>query len=216
MPLAMFALGFFPNLLVEWNVMWSLIVACGGTALLADLARSSGKRIEQTLFEKWGGQPTVALLRHQGVSNKVLLHRRHRRLHSLTGHRILTMEEEQQDSLAADAVYEACSTYLRSITRDGNAAKLVFEENCNYGFRRNMLGLKPFGITTSIVGTVGTAALFVVSRFTEVLAPSPLAIISGIVNFLLFVFWLQVVDATWVKSMADAYANRLLEACDNA
>ena len=196
--------------------MWSLIVTCGGTALLADLARSSGKRIEQTLFEKWGGKPTVALLRHKGTSNKVLLHQRHSRLHALTGHRIPTFDEEHQDPLAADAVYEACSTYLRSMTRDGNAAKLVFEENCNYGFRRNMLGLKPFGVTTSIVGAVGTAGLFMASRFAETLMPSPFASIGGIISFLLLIFWLLIVDATWVKSMADTYANRLLEACDNA
>ena len=40
------------------------VVGCGGTFLLSQLARDAGKKGEMTLFEKWGGLPSVAIFRH--------------------------------------------------------------------------------------------------------------------------------------------------------
>ena len=39
---------------------------------------------------------------------------------------------------------------------------LVYEENCNYGFRRNMFGLRPIGIAVSVIAAVALGlALFI-------------------------------------------------------
>jgi hypothetical protein len=211
LPIALLFVGLFPDLLKGWSAVWSIIVACGGTAMLAQLARDGGKRIEPALFKRWGGQPTVALLRHQGTTNRVLLHHRHKKLHTLTGYNIPSLEEEQQDPSAADAVYEACVISLRSRIRNREEAKLVFEEDCNYGFRRNLLGMKPLGVTASAVGLVGT---IVASQFTDSFSSSPVTVFYGILNLFVLVLWLWVFNPRWVKTAADAYANSLLEACD--
>lgn len=42
----------------------SLLVAVGGLWLLVDMSRGLGRAKQQQLFAKWGGTPSIQLLRH--------------------------------------------------------------------------------------------------------------------------------------------------------
>lgn len=66
-----------------------------------------------------------------------------------------TAEEEISDPVAADRVYTAWSTYIRVRTRDTRKYALLFQENINYGYRRNVWGLRPTGIVVTSVSFVG-------------------------------------------------------------
>ena len=61
----------------------------------------------------------------------------------------------------AREAYEAAAAYLREQTRDRKAYPLVYEALCEYGFRRNLWGLKPIGLTFSLLGFAASVALLV-------------------------------------------------------
>jgi len=155
------------------------------------------------------------MLRHRGVSNTVLVQQRHKKLQELLpDQKIPTAEEELANPERADEVYEAATAILREKTRDKKRFPLVFEENCNYGFRRNLWGMKPLGTFAAVVGTAAVAALIVMHyRYANVVMSS-ITPTAAVLNGLLLLAWLFWVTPAWVKIAADAYAERLLAASD--
>jgi len=215
LPLGLATLAISPGGVVGWGTVWSLFVFCGGTALMAQMARDMGKQKEPGLYESWGGKPTTRLLRHRNTPNTALLSRRHRKLQSLMpGIQIPTAADELADSRAADDIYDSCTAFLLEKTRKKEKFPLVFEENCNYGFRRNLWGMKPIGITTSLIGTVAVAVALTIG-YRNGVAPSPIAIACGILNLLLLLSWFLWFSPSWVRIAADAYAERLLASCES-
>jgi len=214
LPLGLATLAWSPGGIVGWSLVWSLFVFCGGTTLMAQVGRDRGKKKEPTLFQSWGGKPTTRLLRHRDAQNKTLLSRRHQKLERLVkGVRMPSIDEERADPVGADDIYDACTAFLLEKTRKKDEFPLVFEENCNYGFRRNLWGLKPFGMATSMGGTVAIAFLLVLS-YRSAIAPSPMALVCALLNLLLLLGWIIWFTPAWVRIAADAYAERLLAACE--
>ena len=193
-----------------WKGLWALIVAAGGTALVSQVGRDAGKRKEAALFQRWGGKPTTRLLRHRDAPNQVLLKRRHEILGRLSGLELPSAEEEAEEPTKADEVYEACASFLRSKTRDTKRFNLVFDENCSYGFRRNLWGMKALGL---VVASIGAAALvgLLVKSYLDSVPISPITIICGLINLALLAGWLVRFTPNWVVLAADAYGERLLE-----
>jgi len=215
LPAALAVMAYFPGGLIGWGILWSALVTCGGTALLAQLARDRGKRKEPELFQTWAGKPTTRFLRHRTAPNPVILNRQHRRLQLLvTGIRIPTSDEERCDPAHADHVYDACTAFLIEKTRNKERFPLVFEENCNYGFRRNLWGMKPIGLTVSLL-SVGAIALLFLIDFQNALMPPPLSFVCGGLILALIVGWIAWFTPSWVKIAADSYAERLLASCDS-
>jgi len=172
--------------------------------LAAQLGRDAGKRKEPLLFDSWGGAPTTVLLRHRSHLNPVLRRQYHRRLSSLTeGSRYPTPAQEANDPAAADAVYEASVRALRERTRDKRRFPLVFEEVCNYGFRRNLWAHRGLGIALSLMSLViATAAVLI-------LPPAPFVAVI-VVDIVALIVWTRVVTRDWVREAAFAYAEQLL------
>src|SRR5437660_3702182 len=215
LPAGLAALAWFPKSDDWWGPISSLVMGAGAVALLAQLGRDWGKRKQPRLYQAWGGEPTTRMLRHRGASNAVLVQRRHKKLQELMpDQKIPTPEEELANPERADEIYEAATAFLREKTRDKERFPLVFEENCNYGFRRNLWGMKPLGIFTAVVGTAAVGALIVMHyRHTKVVMSSITPTATAL-NGLLLLAWLFWVTPAWVKIAADAYAERLLAASD--
>jgi len=212
LPLAVAVTAFYPEGVSWWTPFWAAIVASGGTYLLADLAREGGKKKEAELFESWSGKPTAQLLRHRNSTNPVKLAAYHARLHRLRPDLDFpSVEEEMEDPAHADHVYEAAADYLKERTLGD---KLVFQANCEYGFRRNAFGLKWYGVCTSVLGLLANVGVLLAHVSLEVevsLATHVTA--AGVNGFLMFV-WLFVVRAGWVRTTALAYAERLLASAE--
>ena len=209
LPVALAIVAAQPGGSVWWGTIWAVVAWCGGTALLAQFGRDLGKRGEPSLFARWGGPPTTAGLRHRDASNKVLVGQRHRRLAELLPDLCFPApDEEAADPATADAIYEAAAVYLRENTRDRDRFRLVFEENCNYGFRRNLLGMKPVGVAMALLG-VG-AVVVILSGRLDMEAHVPTAVAACAINLLLLLAWLFWITPNWVKAAADEYADRLL------
>jgi hypothetical protein len=66
----------------------------------------------------------------------------------------MSLEEELLNPDYALDCYDSCGDLLREKTRDKDKFSLIFQENMNYGFRRNLWGMKTLGIFTSLMGII--------------------------------------------------------------
>ncbi len=204
-----------PGDLVNWGQLMMIGLSAGGAMLLAQLGRGPGKAKEPALFASWGGKPSVAMLRHR--DSQIDPHtksRYHRKLASLVpDNPAPTPEQEQGDLEAADSVYASWGSYLLAQTRDLEQFRLLFTSNIDYGFRRNLWGMKPAGVLLSALGATGALGRAAWSYWSVAVVDwVAIAALAGNVWFL--VVWILTIKSAWVKITADAYAQQLLAAAD--
>ncbi len=215
LPLLLLCVALIPSL-PAWHKLWPLLAGGGVIVLIDQLGRDAGKRLQPALWTSWGGAPTTVALRHRDTANPVLLHRRHEQLRAITGLVLPTEAEERAAPVAADHVYEAATAILIARTRQRHRDfPLISVENRNYGFRRNMLGLRPWGMWLASVAALAAAAglaitLVGITKFSEGFLGAALAI-----SIVALVIWWRAITPAWVKRAAESYADRLLEAAES-
>ncbi len=192
-----------------------LFLSCGGILLLSQLGRDLGKRKEPQLFAEWGGAPTTRLMRHRDAANPVLVETYHRQLRLLFPDlEFPSAEEEIQDPERADLLYDTATRRLRELTRDRSRFPLVFEENCNYGFRRNLWGMRPFGLSLALCATSLMGVYLAVKTLSQGERVLVAEWASLAVATLWSLLWWRLVTPEWVESVARTYAERLLGAVE--
>jgi hypothetical protein len=215
-PAALLVVAWFPALWSTLGVLVSLASSLGLVLLLAQLGRDRGKRCEGELYKSWGGKPSVALLRHG--DSRIDDHTK-ARYRDFIGRRLPALAlpsaaDEKADPAAADKVYESVTAWLLTQTRDTKRFSILFKENIGFGFRRNLRGLKPFGLAISILGASVSTAAIAYKAIASVTSPAPeILIVTGVV-WVLAAIWTSVVTPSWVRVPADAYGTQLLAACD--
>ena len=195
----------------------SLAVALGGLMLLSSLGREWGKRKEPHLFHGWGGAPTtLMLLRATSSLDHVTLDRYQKILEAkISGLTFLDPAEEEPQRQKAAAICESAVKWLREATRDSKKFALIFAENTNYGFRRNLLGVRPLAIVMCVLTLMATALHAWMGSAGSLSAVSGQSWAAAAVACIGIVVWGGVVNAEFVKTTAFAYATALLAACDS-
>jgi hypothetical protein len=215
LPIALTIVLLFPTEFTLLGIIASLLICGGGTVLLTQIGRDSGKQKEARLFTLWGGKPTTRYLQHRGTTNPMLLARQHRQLQALLPDiQIPSATEEAADPIAADATYDFCIGCLREKTRSHDEFRLIFDENCNYGFRRNLWGLKPYGMALSILGLAISSGIIGLHLHNWKLFNINLVIACTVTNLTFLIIWGFVIKPRWVSISAESYATRLLESCE--
>jgi hypothetical protein len=198
--------------------MFSVIVASGVFVVFAHLSRSLGLRKQGVLVQSWGGMPTTIFLRHRDETiDQYTTRRYHERLEKLvpSNWKAPTEEEEMSAPDDADAKYSAAVKWLISNTYDSIRFPLLFKENVGYGFRRNLLGLKPIGVFLAATCTIATFAAATGLIPPELASPQEfLAWSSVIVCISAVIFWVYLVTPQWIREAADRYAYQLLNTID--
>lgn len=222
-PMVIVGLLLYPEIETHAVTIVTILAYCGGSVWLTQLGRERGKKIEPFLFQAWGGKPSVALVRHlDDRLNAMTKMRYHQFLEKNVPHFTLpSREAEEEDPSAADNMYQTATDWLLSKTRDTKTFRLVFEENMNYGFRRNLYALKPFAL---ILDLVLLSVLVMVTFTRETIVRGGIfktfADIDGYIYAAFFVVAVHAVAMTalvtknWVRTTADAYGHQLLAACD--
>jgi hypothetical protein len=214
---AVIAVVAIAKLELSWlHSLWIGIGAAGGLYWLSQLARDPGKALEPDLWQAWGGAPSIAILRHcDSRIDPITKARYHARLVELVLNTMApTPEFESTNPGASDACYSAWSTYLRTATRDQKRFRLVFDELVSYGYRRNLLGLRPYGLTSNILSCLGCGTFICLAMYQKREVSDALWLASS-ADILLLVFWFFRVSPVWVRVNADHYAARLVEAVDD-
>jgi hypothetical protein len=204
----------------------TVAVSCGGLYLTTNLCRELGKRLEGKLYKEWGGKPTTQLLRHRDTNIEAVTKLRY---HAFLAGKINAVfpdeEQETNNPAAADDVYQSGVRWLLNHTRpeDGKKFDLIFKENVAYGFRRNALGMKSFGLVVAVGSLLWVLAIEGIffspnHRFIDLATASRMpepATASLIVSSVMIVAWLLFFTKASTHTAAFTYAETLLRACDS-
>ena len=220
LPLFVSLLLLVPEVGTLWGAVGGLVLYCGGAKLLTQVGRDRGKVQEPALYASWGGKPSVAMLRHSDTRLNAPTKNRYRNFlqRAVPGLALASPEEERTDPEGADNGYESANAWLLAQTRDRDRFGLLFAENINYGFRRNVWAVKPWAFRLEAIALVVVAFVASESGTGELsiqfpaFAPELWASLAFIlVHASFFAFKIR---STWVRLAADAYARQLLAACD--
>ena len=221
LPLAALVVLLFPVFGTFWSSIGLVVVYCGGSILLIQISRDLGRALEGRLYQSWGGKPSMTMLRHTDDRLSKPIKDRYRRFLSNTvpGLALASRREEATDPEQADAEYESANRWLLEHTRDRTRFDLLFRENMNYGFRRNLLALRPIALgidAFALLLVIGAAIASWAGQFTStILALSPEWWTSMTITTVHTLFFIAYIRADWVRTAAETYAQQLLAACDS-
>ena len=210
-----------PKLGTIWGVIGGVVVYCGGSILLIQISRDLGKALEKRLYQLWRGKPSSAMLRHTDSRLPTQTKDRYRSFLSsaIPALTLASPQEEAANPEQADAGYDSANCWLLERTRDRARFDLLFTENMNYGFRRNLLALKPIALAMNAIAlllVIGVAVASWTGQFVSTVSTlSPEWWVSVVItagHTLLFVAYIR---ADWVRMAAETYAQQLLAACDS-
>ena len=187
---------------------------------MTHIGRDRGKALEPTLFKAWDGTPSVAMLRHRDSRLAGPTKERYRAFltGAVPGMELASSDEEEKCPTLADDGYMSATSWLLAQTRDRGRFGLLFQENINYGFRRNIWALKRpaivvdvivFSAVLTIESEFWIATMSVMSLATDI--PSVMCVALIVTHILVFLF---IIRPNWVRVPAEAYAQQLLAACD--
>jgi hypothetical protein len=114
----------------------------------------------------------------------------------------------------ADDYYRAASQALIERTRDTTEHQRIFDELCQYGFRRNLWGCRTPGLWLAGSGLVLAALLALLRPSGVIDVPLMALLMIACIDAALLLVFAIVVQPDWVREAADAYAERLVGALD--
>jgi hypothetical protein len=211
LPLAGVAIGLDKQPVV--SVLLSLLTACGLPILLTNTVGVRGRRLQDALRQRWGGLPATQGVRHRDGYSTV--HQRaawRARLAVVTGYELPTEAEERNDADSADQRYDVALRNLMDRTSNRDEFPLVFEENCTYGFERNLLAVRPAGLALAIVTAVTLGIVLIVDLVSDTSINLWSCLIAFVLVIVLAVVWWRVPRPDRVRVVAERYADRLLGA----
>lgn len=221
LPLVASGVLLIPDVVAISGAIGIVVVYCGGSLLLIQISRDLGKKLEAQLYRLWGGKPSATMLRHTDCRLPKPTRDRYRSFLSRTvpNLTLASPQEEAANPEYADAGYDSANSWLLEQTRDHSRFELVFAENMNYGFRRNLLALKPIAVGMDVIVSV----LLILTAFTSWTGQ-----IATTVTVLSWPWWASVtitgghillfgtyIRTHWVRMAAETYAQQLLAACDS-
>lgn len=224
MPFAITTLAWCPQAQQLAGIVLTFLITFGVMAFLSNLVSNKGNQLQTRLYESWGGAPTTLLLRHSDPTLDPYTTRRYHQWikEHIPGLILPTPQAETDNPTAADSAYLSATNYLRECTRDKAKYPLVYSDLVAYGFSRNLLALRGFGIFVSLlsIGLNGvfmylsysgpTVREFAASNFSMMLFSSGAAMAS-LILLLIFTFSL---NDDYVRERAFRYAKSLLAVCE--
>lgn len=203
----------FPKVWTLFGTLVALIVSCGVLYFLAQLARARGRAVEHAMGACAGRRHTATLLSHgDDTLSKATKLRYHAylRQHGLD---LPTADEERADPIGTHARYRSAVDWLLEHTRPTAGASFLLDENIAYGFRRNLLGLKPVAIAILLCALLANASLLVLFEPDETLLWTGIALEAALCGVLFA--WIWSVTEAFVIDASLGYAQRLLAHCES-
>ena len=223
LPIILTAYILFEPLRTLLGSLLGILLTCGVVNFFANQMSSQGNVLQDKLFKKWGGAPTTLILRHSDNEfDKYTKQRYREKLVSLVSNfKNVSERAERANPTDADQYYISAINYLREKTRDSEKYPLILKENMNYGFSRNLLAFKSTAITIILISLAISLLIIVVTFKDKYVDINSLSLLSPqyyvlvILHIIFLLFWCLMINETWVKVRAYAYAKRLLSSCED-
>lgn len=195
--------------------LWS-VTSLAVPAFATLLSRRAGNRVQDDLYSEWGGAPTTQRLRFASSSSPEEISRRHERVRQILGDDVELPNEaaEQSDPEGSDQRYADAVRRLRPKVRNNPRLDLLNLENRNYGFARNLFGLRDLGLACAWVAlAIAVVVAVTLAVYQQDPAAAGVALLPATVSVVALVGW-RMVDADYVRPCAEAYADAVIEALE--
>lgn len=212
LPAFLFVFVWFPTLWTQFGAITAFVVACGVLFALTRLVRKLGHNVERKLGDRIGRNHTASLL--SLTDNRLSPSMRSRcraYIEANSGLSLPSKYKEENNPQSARDERLVAVRWLLEHTRPTAVTTLLLNENISYGFARNLLGLKPYGIVIASIVFLGSAWLL----FDTSLGATPFllgAVLCGI-SFLTLVLWFLLVTEKSVEQASQVYAEKVLSLC---
>jgi hypothetical protein len=189
-----------------------LLVAIGGPLLLANMVGYLGREAQKSLYKRWDGTPSTKLLRKRESTTSDTQRTVWRdALASATGIQLLPRDAERKNPEQADETIEAAIGQVLYLGHDGDGSvRIVVVENAQYGFERNIYGLRWLGRGISVLCFLVVFTLAISQQQLGANVWLSLAVIA-----LFIVGWCLIPSERRVKEAGFRYARQLLNAVTN-
>lgn len=203
---------------VPWDSfgLSNAIVLTMGFILLyafADLARSRGKKVEAKLDTRQSPELWHRADRQIPQISKDIYRTF---IASVLNHPAPSEHDERTDPARADDFYLSAGNWLRDATRDRRKFKILYDELLTYGFRRNLLGLKPVALAMNALVAAALAALFYVrpSYFYDINHADVKFYVLVTATLCHSFYMIFAVGKTGVKEASATYGRQLILSCE--
>lgn len=204
------------------RVVAVLVLAGGPAYLVASAISDAGRALEKKLYAEWGGKPTTQALRLTPCDSKVApiwsdtdwIHKNRSNVEQLLGANLPSSEEEAEKDRQEQVnnAYDRAVAEVRGRTRNRQRFYLLHTANLDFGFRRNTLALKKWGVVAAITTLVMLAMYWIVEPLPRSLTGWFVQIVATLGVLAYAYFWFGIVRKEWVKHAAKTYAEQLFEA----
>ncbi|HBS06128.1 MAG TPA: hypothetical protein DEA96_14265 [Leptospiraceae bacterium] len=212
----LFVLALLFGIEVSWKMAGiSLILGAAIGYLMATMVAERGRALQTEVFAHV--LPTTVLLRHSDDRVDVYSKARyHSVLSNGTGLAFPNMQTESQDQRAADAIYASGVEWLKEQTRDTTKFAVLFKKLTDYGFVRNVVAIRNYGIALDLI-TLAFLTWVSSGVSTKVLpAVSETGIDLAFFAITLHVLWWFLhCRIVRLRRVGFEYGRALLRCCDN-
>lgn len=192
---------FAPRIATAYAAIPVLFVVAA--ALLAEeITRQLGKNLEMRLAKDWDGLPTVRALRHRSTDSTHVRDRRRREVSDLAEETLPSQYEELADPGEADQRYDDAVRRCLVVLKSKSPKSMLADENARYGFRRNLLALKPVAFLLMALSLGANLWLSIIAKDLAGFW------IVAVVIALDALLWVVFVKKDWVRAQADTLAQR--------
>lgn len=201
----------------------TVLISFGVMTFISTLISNLGNKCQDKLFSIWAGAPTTIILRHSdNTIDKYTKRRYHKWLSGkLDGLKLPNTEEEKYDPEDADSRYKSAINFLREFTRDKEKYLAVYRDNVNYGFSRNLLAIRNFGLSISLLCVLANLyflwpqlGYYQNGADTVGLKVNFFGVGAGFASIIFLVSFLFIVSSKFVMDRGFRYAKTLLESCE--
>ncbi len=191
---------------------WSTAVgAAVGVEFLAAIvlghyARARGRSVEESMWDSWGGPPTTRWLRPNDTTCSDQQKEKWREaIKKQTGMAVPASVPEGRNDASVDQEIAEATRQLRYVLRNKPNATILQSHNEDYGFARNLYGVRFLWVVLAVLCVAGCGVAFALSM-------KPYAAIAIAITVLAVSTLVASELPKYVRRCADRYADSLFAA----
>ena len=211
-PAILLIAGLLPDMSQLPTMIGFGIISIALAVLATQYVRDAGKDFEKFLVKTWGGYPTTLELMYSRTTLSTVALKGYREKISQL-YPDLELPSEQDEVINPDKsmqILDEAVRRSREATRDTKQFQLLYQENVSYGFRRNLVALRFFGVLSCILCSLLAAVPILAPEKVAISISYPFMYMALATSLLFLILWLIEWNVAWVHKAAQRYANQLL------
>lgn len=217
-PIVLTVFAWLPDAKTVFGGTITVLISFGVMSFLSIYVSNIGNDLQDKLFNKWQGAPTTLIL----LPNNETLDKftKLRYFKWINHHKPdLSLPESIESYVHNSELTEKIKSsvnFLREYTRDKKKYEKIYRDNVAYGFSRNLVALRYYGILICMA-SISTTFCFMYhnAMYNETFHPNTLVMVSTLTSVVFLIIHFFMLNHSFVKRRAYRYALSLFEVCES-